>query len=218
MILIGITDIHGNADAVDAIAVPLKDADVVCVAGDITHYGRTAETERVVEAISRHAGSILAVFGNCDYPEVEAYLVKRQINLHATARTVDGLGFLGLGGSLATPFNTPLEYTEPELARFLEQAKSDISDGLPMVMVSHQPPFNTACDRLGSGDHVGSREVYRFIEQYQPLVCFTGHIHEAFGTDRIGETWVVNPGQLGHGRYAYAEIEDGRVQVEIRTF
>lgn len=218
MIVLGITDIHGNVAPIEKIGEQLKKADVVCISGDITHFGGTNETGQVIDAVSRYAQHVLAVSGNCDYRDVEAYLEEKDINLHAKVKKINGVGFLGLGGSLETPFNTPNEYTEADLGRFLGHARASLPKDLPVIMVSHQPPFKTACDKLSSGQHIGSREVYAFIKQHQPLVCFTGHIHESVAIDNIGKTQVVNPGQLGHGHYAYAEIENGTATVEIRRF
>ena len=41
---------------------------------------------------------------------------------------------------------------------------------------------------------VGSHAVRSFIEEYQPLASFHGHIHEARSATRIGRTLAVNPG------------------------
>ena len=86
-----------------------------------------------------------------------------------------------------------------------------------MVLITHQPPRETRND-LARGGHVGSHSIRCFIEQHQPLICFTGHIHEGVGVDTIGETKIVNPGPLRHGGYAVAEITGGQVgALEIRN-
>lgn len=216
MIIVGVSDLHGKATPAEKFGRHLEDADIVCVSGDITHFGGAREARGVIHALSRYNSDILAVSGNCDYREVDAYLDEAGVNLHARVRITRGFGFVGLGGSLETPFNTPNEYSESELGKFLGRTEKELPPDLPLVLVSHQPPINTVCDRLRNGRHVGSRMLYRFIETYQPLVCFTGHIHEAVGTDRIGKTHIINPGQSGSGRFAYAKIEENRVTVEVR--
>ncbi|MEL6527750.1 MAG: hypothetical protein AAFQ07_18785, partial [Chloroflexota bacterium] len=63
-----------------------------------------------------------------------------------------------------------------------------------------------------SNQHVGSKAVRAFIERVQPLVCFTGHMHECVTIDRIGDTQIINPGPVWKSKkYAYTEIEDGVV-------
>ncbi len=218
MIILGLSDLHGKIDAIEKLQKQLKRADVVCLSGDITNFGGRTEVEKIMDLIGRHAACTLAVSGNCDFPEVDAWLDEKDINLHAGVKSIDGIDFLGLGGSLTTPFNTPNEYNDSDFQSFLEQAKAGLQQDRPMVMVSHQPPVNTVCDRLSDGHHVGSPAIYQFIEQYQPMVCFTGHIHEAVGTDRIGKTHIINPGLLEKGHYAFAEIDKDRVIVEVRAY
>lgn len=217
MRIVAISDIHGRIGRLDVAAADVQSADVVLLTGDITNFGRRADAERMLEPIKELNTALLAVTGNCDYEEVEEYLSELGINLHAAARSLNGLTVVGLGGSLPGPAPTPNEYSEGQIESFLAQAVEVLDPSTPIVLNSHQPPANTVADRLPDGSHVGSRAVREFIEQHHPLVCFTGHIHEGVGVDQIGETQIVNPGPLNTGRYAFAEIEDGRlITAEIR--
>ncbi len=217
MKIIGLSDIHGRLPDKHFLSI-LDHGDVVLLVGDITNFGRKKEAGLILDPIMERSPRVFAVSGNCDFPEVDAFLDEKQINLHASVKLLDGLGFAGLGGSLTTPFGTPNEYTEEQIAQALDQARENIPDETPFVLVSHQPPFQTACDRIASGVHVGSRSVRQFIERHQPLVCFTGHIHESFGMDRIGNTHVINTGHFGKGGYAFAEITPLEAVVEIRRW
>ncbi|MBS3731877.1 MAG: metallophosphoesterase family protein [Desulfobacterales bacterium] len=217
MIVIGLSDIHGQTAAMDRLGKILQKADVVVLAGDITNFGNARHAGRVVESVRRYAGCVLGVPGNCDYPGVAAYLDQEGMNLHAKSRVIVDIGFAGLGGSLFTPFHTPNEHSETEIRRFLSGAAAGLPENLPFVLVSHQPPINTNCDRIRSGKHVGSRVLWEFIETRQPLVCITGHIHESVDTDRIGDTMIINPGRFGKGRYAFVEIRDEITFAEVRS-
>ena len=217
MIVIGFSDIHGQTAAVDRLGNILQKADVVVLAGDITNFGNHRHARRVVESVRRHAGCVLGVPGNCDYPGVAACLDQEGINLHAKSRVIGGIGFAGLGGSLFTPFHTPNEHSETDVRRFLSGAAAGLPENLPFMLVSHQPPINTKCDRIRSGKHVGSRVLREFIEMRQPMVCITGHIHESVATDRIGKTTIINPGRFGKGCYAYVQIQDGEASAEVRS-
>jgi Icc-related predicted phosphoesterase len=67
------------------------------------------------------------------------------------------------------------------------------------IAVIHCPPYQTRCDVLFDGQHIGSAALRRWIEQRQPRLTLHGHIHESpriSGAyfDRIGKTVVVNPG------------------------
>ncbi|MEW6076840.1 MAG: metallophosphoesterase family protein [Thermodesulfobacteriota bacterium] len=215
MIIIGLTDIHGQLAAVDGMAAVLRKADMVLLAGDITHFGREDAAGQVLFKIRKYASVVLAVCGNCDYAGVEKVLTREKVSCHGVRVLADGVAFVGLGGSLTTPFHTPGEYTEDELAGFLDAAATDLNSELPLVLISHQPPLHTACDRLSDGTHVGSRAVRQFIERYQPLLCLTGHIHEAAGMDRIGRTVIVNPGPIGRGGFMRAEITGRQAAVTL---
>ena len=44
-------------------------------------------------------------------------------------------------------------------------------------------------------------------EDRKPILAISGHIHEAYGVDKIGNTCVINPGALCDGRFAIVEIK-----------
>jgi hypothetical protein len=202
MLIIGLADIHGNISILERMVDELAAADVVVLIGDITHFGRETEARAVVVALARLNSNILAVPGNCDYPEVGEYLAELEISLDGVGQVADGIGFAGVGGSLPCPGTTPGERSEEALLTGLEEGYNMLPAGMPTVLVVHQPPIDTTADYGFIGRHVGSQAIRTYIEQHQPLACLTGHIHEGVGVDRIGSTLVINPGQLRDGRYA----------------
>ena len=218
MKIIGLTDIHGNGSGILKLADELKSVDAVVLSGDITHFGRALETSEIINGIRFFNSQVFAVPGNCDYPEAGEYLTGEGFNLHGESRFFQDITFMGLGGSLPCPGKTPNEYYEHELDSFLKHAVQQSGTDSSLILVSHQPPFNTLNDRIGLQQHVGSEAVRRFIEQYQPLLCFCGHIHEGVGIDEIGRTKTINPGPVAQGLYAYAEISGKEVtRLEIRS-
>ncbi len=207
MEILAIPDIHGEFNRLKKLSGQIEAADVVLLVGDITNFGREQEVAEIIEFIHSLNSRILAVTGNCDFPPVANYLETQGMNIEATFREIDGIIFVGLGASLYSPSRaTPNEVSEEVLAANLAKAVLDIPDNKPMVLVSHQPPHDTAADRIMSGLHVGSLSVRKFVEQYQPLVCFSGHIHESAGIGAIGETQVINPGPFFKGNYASASL------------
>lgn len=217
MIIVGLSDIHGDLSMIKKMGRILGKADVTLLVGDITNFGRQAEIKQVLAPVIHCTQKIFAVSGNCDYHEVDAWLSEQDVNLHGKGEVSNGIGFVGIGGSLITPFQTPNELMEDEIEHFLALGYSQIPSNIPMILVSHQPPLETKCDRISSGDHVGSNAVREFIEKHQPRICFTGHIHESIGVDKIGDTYVINPGMLNKGCYAYAEINEKVETIEIRN-
>jgi Icc-related predicted phosphoesterase len=73
------------------------------------------------------------------------------------------------------------------------------------ILVTHVPPYGIL-DTVDSniarpewrGRHAGSKAVLQYIKRYQPGYVFCGHIHEAEGTEKIGQTTVYNLGKAGH--------------------
>ncbi len=100
----------------------------------------------------------------------------------------------------------------------MNSAIEDVPHDLPLILMAHQPPVNTKIDQVSPGRHVGSKAVREFIEKRHPLICFSGHIHEAVGIDSIGGTKLVNPGPLRNGGYAFAEVDKNTKVVEIKNW
>lgn len=220
-------DIHmasGVARRIPGIA----DADLVVLNGDLTNCGGVREVKTVLDDILALNPRVLAQFGNMDRPEVNDYLEHRGLNLHGQARLVgDSVCLAGVGGSNPTPFRTPSEFAEQELRRLAEQA---IRQGLelkklaemrhersiPLLLICHAPPRNTAVDTLRSGRHVGSSSLRAIVETYRPDLCITGHIHEARGRDSLAGTPIVNPGALRDGGWATISINHSQLEIHLQ--
>lgn len=207
MTIFAMTDLHGSLRALDTVKEQIAAADLLLVCGDITNFGDRSEAKEIIDRLMEVNATLFAVAGNCDREGVEAYLTERGINLHGRLRTHEGIALAGLGGSLPGPGPTPNTASEEELGAVL--AGIPDSDGAPLVLVSHQPPFDTAADVISSGRHVGSRSVRSFIEERRPLLCLSGHIHESIGQSDLEGCRVVNAGPFGSGRYALIEVSEG---------
>jgi Icc-related predicted phosphoesterase len=120
-----------------------------------------------------------------------------------------GLQLLASGWSNHTPWNTPREETEDELFERLDALAQQVRDPGRAVFMIHVPPYDSGLDTapildenlrptVSAGDvlrgPVGSTAVRRIIETYQPVLSVHGHIHEAGGERRIGDTLCINPG------------------------
>ena len=101
----------------------------------------------------------------------------------------------GLGYSNITPFNTPGEYSEEEIAEALSAF-----DGIkPLYLAVHCPPLNTKLDEYAPGKHAGSAAVREWVEHEQPAYLFCGHIHETAGhAGFLGATECINVGKQGY--------------------
>lgn len=153
-------------------AVPeLPRAEGVIITGDISRAGGGIPSAApVVEAAEELCPVVLAQIGNIDQPQVDAWLDERGINLHRKAREIaPDTAIIGVGGSTFTPIRHALGISRSALCRMAERAGCPgAADHKRLILVSHNPPKDTVCDRTGSGQHVGSRAVREFIEERQP--------------------------------------------------
>ncbi len=79
------------------------------------------------------------------------------------------------------------------------------------IYLMHSPPFGTQLDLIQGGKPAGSRSIKTFIERNQPLLTLHGHIHESpeitgVYMDRLGETVMINPGQLSRTRRDFSKL------------
>jgi uncharacterized protein len=215
--IIHLTDIHGAGFLIDEIASDLQKADLVIISGDITHFGKEKETSRILERIENYNKNILAITGNCDFPEVQKFIEIKGINIHRVIKEAEGLSFIGISGSLPCPGKTPNEYSENQVEEWLNEIESNINASDTLIFVSHQPPVNTLNDMVCENTHVGSIEIRKYIEKNKPVLCLTGHIHEGIGIDSIGKCKIVNPGPFRTGKYAVININnDGSTLIELK--
>lgn len=209
-------DIHDDISALAALP-DLEAAAGVIITGDMTVGGGVKQAARVLEKIAARNPGILAQIGNMDRPEVTDWLREKDWNIHVATRFLaPGIAVMGLGAAPFTPFGTPSEYPESHLAAWLETAHRDAPPYEHLVLVSHAPPFGTACDRLHNGVAVGSKAVREFIEDVQPAICLCGHIHESRAVDRLGKTVVINPGAFISGGYVVLFLRPEGPVAELR--
>lgn len=196
----------------------LEKAEGIMLTGDLTFAGGTDAAQKVLDAISAKGRLVAAQIGNMDKPDVNELLQRRNINLHGQAvKLHPSVTAIGVGGSSKTPFSTPSEFSEEQIAALLEQALAQAGEYDKLILVAHTPPFETECDKLSGGGHAGSKAVREFIERVQPDLCLCGHIHEARSMDMIANTPVINPGAFADGGYVRVSLEDGELESALLT-
>ena len=85
----------------------------------------------------------------------------------------------------------------------------------PLLMVCHPPPFETKCDRIANGKAVGSTAARKFIEEFAPDVCISGHIHESAAVDTIGTTTILNAGAFKGGGYIIVKTSGSSLDAKL---
>lgn len=175
------------------------------------------ETERWVEIADtrlKEAGlPCLVMPGNDDIPVVKDVLEEGRWVVQGEDHVVE-LGpyqVLCLGYSTITPWDSPRELTEEDMAERLAKLVEQIEPAKPVIFNVHNPPADSGTDlafkltedmkiETAGGEPlrvpVGSHAVRQAIETVQPVLALHGHIHESRAMTSIGRTKVCNPGSL----------------------
>jgi uncharacterized protein len=193
------------------------------MAADAAYLGRVfngvmrTSAERWVDMADsrlRAAGlPCLVMPGNDDIPEVKDVLTQGSWLTQAEGHVLE-LGpyqVVSLGYSTVTPWSSPRELSEEEMADHLAKLTDQIQPGKPVIFNVHNPPADSGTDlafkltkemriETAGGDPVrtpvGSHAVRAAIERVQPVLSLHGHIHESRAMSSIGRTKVCNPGSL----------------------
>lgn len=193
MRLLVFSDIHNDTAALSRLME--IEADCYIAAGDLVTFARGFDVLGPI--LQRRAGKVHVLPGNHESEsDVERFCAQYKLQpFHGRTFQAGGFHIAGLGYSNRTPFNTPGEYSEAELARRLANfAALD-----PLILTCHCPPKDTPLDEAEPGFHFGSSAVREFLDAHPPRFFFCGHIHEAAGRAvDLGPTRCVNAGKLGY--------------------
>jgi len=210
-----LSDIHGALDKLTSAASLLGESDLTIVCGDLTRHGDLNELRRIVEELKLSTRMLLAIPGNMDGEKSIRVLDELEVNLHGKAIKMNHVRFIGAGGAMPTPFGTPFEVPESEIVEQLSGLHQGKGPGR-LAVVCHNPPFGTKLDRIMLGQHVGGKQIRRWVEEVQPDIFLSGHIHEATGVDRIGKTVLMNPGPFRRGGVGVVTIPaKGEIKAEV---
>jgi Icc-related predicted phosphoesterase len=148
--------------------------------------------------------------GNDDQFEVDEIIAGAKRVRLAEGKVVEFGDFqmVSTGWSNRTPWDTYREEDEDDLAERLRKMTSQVTTPPEKTIYNfHCPPYGTGLDDAPEIDEnmrpkhggrslvpVGSKAVREAIEEGQPTLALHGHIHEAKGNTRIGNTLCINPG------------------------
>jgi uncharacterized protein len=148
--------------------------------------------------------------GNDDQFEVDEIISGAKRVRLAEGQVVEFGDFqmVSTGWSNRTPWDTYREEDEDDLAERLRKMTSQVTTPPEKTIYNfHCPPYGTGLDDAPEIDEnmrpkhggrslvpVGSKAVREAIEEGQPTLSLHGHIHEAKGNTRIGNTLCINPG------------------------
>ncbi len=224
MKILVISDIHGSTENIEKLENVFKECDLVLFGGDFARFNHAETGKPALEALRKSHDSVFAVLGNCDEGEFISELEDADMSVQKSMVFTDSLVIAGSGGGSRFSGDTPFERTEDELLGDFDVIKNSIEqiqdeDGKcsSLILIMHNPPKDTKADMIPGGIHVGSEKLRNFIEEVQPLLVVTGHIHESAGIDKIGNTTIINPGALLEGKYSIVEIEKSSDKWNVKS-
>lgn len=175
-----------------------------------------AEWVRLAEERLRGAGIRCFITpGNDDHPEIDDVLKDSDVVEYVEGQVIaldDTYQMVTTGYANETPWHSPRELSEGDLAARIDDMFAKASPDLRTLAVLHVPPYNSTLDQAPAVEVVngeirvkmsggspmmvgaGSTAVRGAIERYQPLLSLHGHIHESRAAERIGKTLCINPG------------------------
>ena len=186
------SDIHGNTRQLEKlVATP---ADIYIAAGDLSNFGKTLD--RCGEIMKPLGSRAWILPGNHETHKQTSALCEKFgfTDFHREKLQVGNSHWAGLGYSNITPFQTPGEYTEEEIAKALAEF-----EGIEKLnLVVHFPPLDTKLDEFAPGKHAGSATLRKWVEKNNLATLFCGHIHETASLScTLGITQCRNVGPEG---------------------
>ena len=210
MRLLFVADLHYSLKQFDWLLSEAGDFDVVVIGGDLLDLPSPHDADIQIAIVEKYLGllsekTILVVSsGNHDGDsrnEADESIAEWVREARSERLHVDGDSF-GLGDARITVcpwWDGDISRAELEAQLEVESARSS---GL-WVWIHHAPPRGSRTSWTGR-KFIGDEALREWIDRFQPDLVFSGHIHnspffeEGSWIDRIGPTWVFNPGrQLG---------------------
>ena len=201
MRILHVTDVHCRLDMLEEILDAEEGYDIIALTGDICC------DSRLKRLLGGRGARVYAVSGNMDDTHIIRLLRDYGWLLDGRVAVHGDLVFAGIGGS------QPLQNIEA-VSRLLEE-HGLVGSGHTLIVLAHHP-VHGKLDVTFLGVHAGLYETRAFVERYKPRLYMHGHIHEARGVDRLGDTVLVNPGPAAQGNYAWIEVYRDDVRVELR--
>lgn len=196
MRIVCLSDTHGNVE------LEVPPGDLLLYTGDHSKAGNRQELERSADwlrSLSHRHKVVLA--GNHDFILQQSESFARELfapMIYLQDQEASVAGFRVYGSPWTPAFGGVWAFQGRDLAPIWEK----IPPGLD-ILLTHGPPANIL-DRALSGAPAGCASLAAQVCAKRPKLHVFGHIHEAFGVERRGETLYVNASNSSVG-YLYPQ-------------
>lgn len=183
-------DLHGDAKLAEELAKKAQKEKVnfVILTGDITGL---IETKNLIKPFTDRKEKVFFVPGNWDSAETASFLTKVYgiKNLDNYYVRYKNIGIFGAGNPRT------LFVDEKSTFEKLKKNFEKVKNLEKKIMVTH---FHAAGTKSELSGFAGSEGIRKAVEQFQPDLFISGHIHELEGIEeKIGKTRVINVGRKG---------------------
>ncbi|MEK6872594.1 MAG: metallophosphoesterase [Nanoarchaeota archaeon] len=189
--ILAASDFHGDSSAAKKLAelADKEKVDLVVLAGDITGL---IETDNILKPFVERGKKVVFVPGNWESSETANFLSKlygaENVGEHYVK--YGNIGIFGIGSP-----DWQMSLNEKKTFEKLKKDFEKIKNLEKKIMVSHLHAAGTKAEFSGFR---GSRALRKAIEEFQPDIFLSGHIHEAEGlSEKIGKTRVFSVGRKG---------------------
>jgi putative phosphoesterase len=184
-------DFHGDSSITKKLAKKAEEenVDLVILTGDITS---PIQTENIIKPFIEQGKKVVFVPGNWDSSETMDFLSKLYgiKNIDENYVVYNDIGIFGIGSP-----NWQMNLNEKKAFEKLKKDFDKIKDLEKKILVSHIHAQGTKSELSGFKGSTGLRKA---IEELQPDIFLSGHIHEAEGlSETIGKTKVYSIGKKG---------------------
>ena len=186
--ILAIGDIHGDTGLVKKLAERAKkeSVDVIILAGDLTMAEQSIEN--IIGPLVKTKKQVLLIPGNHESAATIDFLSKMYgaKNLHGYGMKIGDLGIFGAG----TANMGPHSIGDSGIAELLKKAHEEIKGAKRKIMVTHIHHYGSKSEMFG---FKGSKAVRKALEEFQPDIHISSHIHEAGGMEEtLGNTRIIN--------------------------
>ncbi len=182
----------------------------------LKYLSKIAKTYAIMGNVGRRMTSELEVKEykeefNLNVPSLKKELNKiKQFNLVKNGvRNIQGIRIGFLEYFVDSCWYEEYKENEPEGKKEAKKETKKAKDVLKNfknldILICHQPPYgyldktkSKFIPKEWNGKHAGSKVILEYIKKEQPKCVFCGHIHEAKGEAKIGNSHIFNLGEAG---------------------
>ena len=157
-----------------------KEPDIIVTLGDIS-----VQDLRIIKRTADNLGiPAIGICGNHDEPfALQSVGID---DLHGKVKTIDGVSFAGIGGSL--------RYNRSNYMFLTQQQSIEVAAALPKadVLITHDKPYSgwfvDTKAQFAKDPHAGLAGITKYIRKNKPKYHLYGHLHQRMTEEKYGTT------------------------------